>query len=99
MDIKTVNKISALARIAISPEEEVKIKNELSSILDYIGQLNKVNTEEVEPFYQTTGIVNSTRPDKYREDFKIDGDLNKKLIDQAPDRQDNFIKVKSILSR
>jgi len=75
------------------------MKSDLSSILDYIGQLNSVNTDSVEPLYQTTGLVNSMRTDEDRGEFKMDEDLNKKLIGQAPDKQERFLRVKSILNK
>ena len=99
MDSKTVKHIASLARLDITEKEEDKIKNELSSILGYIDQLNQVDTEGIEPLYQTTGLVNSLRPDEYKADFKMDEDLNHKLIGQAPNRESRFIKVKSVLNK
>ena len=75
------------------------MRDELSSILGYVEQLNKVNTDGVEPLYQITGLVNSMREDKNRGDFEMDEELNKKLIGQAPDKENRFIKVKSVLNK
>ena len=99
MDIKTIKHVSGLARVDLTEKEEEKMKTDLSSILSYIDKLNQVNTDEVEPLYQTTGLVNSMRSDEYRGDFKMDEALNSKLIGQAPAKQDNFIKVKSVLNK
>lgn len=99
MDLKTIKHIASLARLSLTEKEEEKMKTELSSILEYVEQLNSVNTEGIELLHQTTGLVNSMREDKYREDFKMAEDLNKKLIGQAPDKQERFIRVKSILNR
>ena len=71
MDSKTIKHVAGLARIRLTEKEEDKMKGELSSVLDYISQLNKVNTENVEPLYQTTGLVNSVRKDEYRKDFEM----------------------------
>ena len=98
MDIKTIKHVAALARIEITQKEEEKIKDELSSILGYIEHLNKVNTENIEPLYQVTGLVNSMREDKSGH-FKMDEVLNQKLIGQTPHKKDRFIKVKSILNK
>lgn len=99
MDSKTIKHIASLARIGLTQKEEDKMKDELGSIISFIEQLNKVNTDNIEPLYQTTGLVNSMRSDEYRGDFKIDEALNSKLIGQAPAKQDNFIKVKSVLNK
>ena len=99
MDSKTIQHIASLARLSLNGKEEDKIKIELLSILGYIEQLNQVNTEGVEPLYQTTGLVNSMRGDKHRRDFEMSEELNNKLIGQAPDKQERFVRVKSILNK
>ena len=99
MDSKTIKHIASLARLKISDKDEEKMKKELSSVLGYVEQLNTVNTEGVEPLYQTTGLVNSVREDKHRGDFEMTEDLNRKLIGQAPNKENGFVKVKSVLSK
>ena len=56
---KEVKHIAGLARIKISAKEEKSLKKDLSSILEYIDKLNEVNTDKVEPLYQTTRLVDS----------------------------------------
>lgn len=96
---KEVKHIVKLARIELSGKEEEKFKGELSSILDFVNKLKEVNTDNVEPLYQTTGIVNSTRPDESRGEFVMNEDLNEKLIGQAPHKENRFVKVKSVLNK
>ncbi len=95
---KEVKHIAELARIKINGKEEKSLKKDLSSILEYIDKLNEVNTDKVEPLYQTTGLVDSFRSDEPRGDFKMDENLNEKLIGQAPHKEGRFVKVKSVLS-
>lgn len=99
LDNKEIKHVAQLARIKITEKEEEKFRKELSSILDYINKLNEVNTEGVEPLYQTTGLVNSMRPDEHRKDFEMNEDLNKNLIGQAPDKEERFVKVRSVLNK
>ena len=96
MDIKHIAK---LARIKLTEKEEEKFDKELSSVLDFIDQLNKVDTSKVEPAYQITGLVNSFRSDEHRKDFEMNEDLNEKLVGQAPSKEAGFIKVGSVLSK
>ena len=96
---KEVGHIAQLVRIKLTEKEEGEFKRELSSILDFVKKLNELDTENVEPLYQVTGIVNALRTDEYRKDFEMDENLNEKLIGQAPSRQDRFIKVKSVLRK
>lgn len=96
---KDIDHIASLARIKINEKEKDKLKKDMSSILGYIDKLNKIKTENIEPISQTTGITNAFRADKNRKEFKMDEELNEKLIGQAPHKKERFIKVKSILKK
>ena len=99
MDIKTIKHLLSLARVKLGVKEEEKMKDDLSSILKYIEQLNKVETGNVGPLYQTTGLTNSLRIDDHRNDFAMTEELKDKLIGQAPNKRDGFIEVKSVLKK
>lgn len=96
---KDVQRVAALARINLAEKEGKKFQKDLSSVLGYIEKLNEVDTARVNPLYQTTGLVNATRPDEYRKDFVMDETLNELLIGQAPHTQNRFINVKSVLQK
>lgn len=96
---KEVEHIAQLARIKLTKIEKEKFKKELSLILDYVNKLSELDTEKVEPLYQTTGITNALRPDEYRKDFEMNEELNEKLIGQAPHKENRFIKVRSVLKK
>ncbi|HXK40616.1 MAG: hypothetical protein A3J47_03425 [Candidatus Yanofskybacteria bacterium RIFCSPHIGHO2_02_FULL_43_22] len=96
---KEVEHITQLARIKLTEKEKDKFRKELSLILDYVKKLNELDTEKIEPLYQTTGIVNASRPDEYRKDFEMTEDLNEKLIGQTPHKENRFVKVRSVLKK
>ena len=96
---KEISHLAELAIIKLGGEEKDKLKKDLSSILDYINKLNEVDTDNVEPLYQTAGLINSVRDDKDRNEFKMNDTLNEKLIGQAPHKENRFVKVKSVLKR
>ena len=91
--------IAKLARINIEPEKRDQLKKDLSAILDYIEKLNKADTNSVEPLYQTTGLINTTRADNSRGEFPMTKKLEELLIGQAPQSQNRFVRVKSILKK
>ena len=96
---KEVKHIAQLARIKLSDEEEKRLSKDLSSILDYVAQLNEVDTEGVEPLYQAGGAVNQTRADEQTGWFNLLADDKDRLVGQAPHLENRFIKVKSVLRR
>ena len=59
-----VKKVAKLANLPITDEETDKYSDQLSKILDYIDQLNSVDTKGVEPTYNVTDLENVIRPDE-----------------------------------
>ena len=58
-----VRHIAKLARLKLSDAEVEKFSKELTSILQYIEKLNEVDTSNVEPTAQVTGLTNVFRED------------------------------------
>ena len=63
ISLEEITKIASLARIRLSSNEEKRHAETISAVLDYMKILNKVDTANVEPTAQVTGLVNVTRPD------------------------------------
>ncbi|MBD3282123.1 MAG: Asp-tRNA(Asn)/Glu-tRNA(Gln) amidotransferase subunit GatC [Candidatus Portnoybacteria bacterium] len=89
---KQVKHIAKLARIKLTEKEEEKFAKEISSILDYIDKLNEVDTKNISPISQVTGLKNMVRDDSSPKKEK-----NEKILNQAPDKKDNYFKVPKIL--
>lgn len=89
-----VQHIAKLARLGITKEEEEKFAMELSSILDYIEKLKKVNISKIEPTSHSIKIENVMREDQSKEK-KLE--TRKKLIEMAPEKKEGYLKTKPIL--
>ena len=61
-----VKHIAKLARLQLTPEEVEKMAKELTSILQYVDMLSEVDTTNVEPIAQVTGLTNALREDIVR---------------------------------
>lgn len=92
IDEKTVRRIARLARIRISAEESKRLEGELSGILDWVKQLDEVDTEGVEPM---TRVVAMTL--KMREDKVTDGNIADDVVANAPERADHFYVVPKVV--
>ena len=90
-----VKHIAKLARIELSDKEMGKFQKELSSILDYVEQLNKVDTKNIESIKQITGLKGIIRKDEESR-YKIEN-TRSKLLKNAPTRKGEYIKVPKIL--
>ena len=58
-----VRKVAKLANLPLNDNDIDRYSDQLSEILDYIDQLNQVNTESIEPTFNLTGLKNVTRDD------------------------------------
>lgn len=91
---KEIQHIANLARLDLTDKELKIYGSQLSDILNYINQLQKVNTDEVEPTAQVTGLENVMREDKVEEWANDERDS---ALEQAPDKEKRFVKVKRVL--
>jgi len=66
IDIKHIAKLSNLI---LTDAEENEFDGQLNDILSYIEQLNKVDTVNIEPTAQVTGLKNVTRNDNFTDDM------------------------------
>jgi aspartyl-tRNA(Asn)/glutamyl-tRNA(Gln) amidotransferase subunit C len=58
-----VQHIALLSRLALSKEESEKFAGQLSQILDYAAQLNRLDTSGVEPTFHAVPLANVFRED------------------------------------
>ncbi|HUC87175.1 MAG TPA: Asp-tRNA(Asn)/Glu-tRNA(Gln) amidotransferase subunit GatC [Candidatus Saccharimonadales bacterium] len=87
-----VRRIAALANIGLEEAEIERMAAELDKIVGFVEQLQDVDTSDVPPTDQVTGLVDVVRPDEVRSDYTRD-----ELLANAPDQQDGFFKVKRVL--
>jgi aspartyl-tRNA(Asn)/glutamyl-tRNA(Gln) amidotransferase subunit C len=92
IDQEQVHKVSLLARLALTPEEEVQFTTQLGSILDYFEQLSELDVTNVEPTTRAIDVSNITRPD----DLQPWGDRDA-ILNNAPDQDGDFFKVPKIM--
>ena len=86
-----IKKIAQLARLELTPEEESRYAEEISAVLDYMKILNEVDTKNIEPTAQVTGLKNIIRTDEAKK-----CSANKKLIGQMPKVYANELSVPGV---
>ncbi len=92
VDEATVRRIARLARIKITDEEAKGLEGELSAILDWVEQLEEVDTDSVEPMTRVVPIQL-----KQREDKVTDGEKADEIVANAPMSEDNFFVVPKVV--
>jgi len=79
IDAATVAKIARLARLKVPEEEQARLAGELSGILDWIEQLNEVDTADVEPLASVSDVTLPVRADAV-----TDGGIAARVLANAP---------------
>ncbi len=89
-----VEHLAQLAQLTLTSQERQKLQKQLSEILDYVGQLNKLKTAEVEPTSQVTGLENVFRQDEPSPSLS-----QKEVLSEAKETKNSFFKVKAVFER
>ena len=89
-----IQHLADLARLKINDKETEQYSRELSAILHYVKKLNRVKTEKVSPTAQAVELENVFRADQI--DSTYSQKTRKSIINQAPEKQGDLIKVKAI---
>ncbi len=84
---ETIEYVGILAKLELSGEEKEQAKKDMGRMLDYIDQLNELDTEGVEPMSHVFPVQNV-----FREDVVTNGDDHEAMLANAPERrEDSYI--------
>ena len=99
MNEEGVKKLAELSRLELTDDEIAEYAGEFSDILGYVDSLKSAVSDENEIDAGDLILESSTNRNVVREDIetKESGLSTKKLIREAPDSMDNYIKVKKVL--
>ena len=88
-----VKKVAQLARLELNEGEINQHAKQLEKILEYIKQLEKINTENVPCTTRAIEVVNVLRKDQ-----KKNYENSEQILDLAPSRENKFFKVPKIIN-
>ena len=88
-----IKKVAKLARLELNESEIQQHADQLEKILDYIKQLEKINTENISCTTRAIEVVNV-----FRKDERKDYENSEELLDLAPSRENTFFKVPKIIN-
>ena len=92
IDAATVRRVAKLARIAEAEDRLEPLARELSGILQWIEQLNEVDTDGVQPMASTEAVKLPLR-----EDVVTDGGDRDKVLSNAPKADRGFFVVPKVV--
>lgn len=87
-----VRHIAKLARLRLSEEEQRLMAEQLSSILDYVEQLNELDVSQVEPLTHVLDLVNATREDVVEQRI-----THEEALRNAPSADSDYFRVPRVI--
>ena len=92
IDKDTVKHISKLARISLEEKKIDSLSKDLTSIMKFIENLNKLNTDEIEPL---SSIINASL--KSRKDEVKDEKIRDQVLKNSPEKNEEFFVVPKVI--
>ena len=92
LDTNTINKIAKLARIKLSEEEAKDLLKDMNSILDWVEQLNEVNTDSIEPLANISSSILPKRKDESK-----DVNSSDEILQNSPDKLEGYFAVPKVV--
>ncbi|MBO6978344.1 MAG: Asp-tRNA(Asn)/Glu-tRNA(Gln) amidotransferase subunit GatC [Prochlorococcus marinus XMU1428] len=88
-----VKKVAHLARLELNENEISNHAKQLEKILEYIKQLERINTDDVPCTTRAIEVTNIFRKDEMKNSDCID-----ELLGLGPSREDKYFKVPKIMN-
>ena len=88
-----VKKVAHLARLELNENEITNHAEQLEKILDYIRQLEKIDTNDVPSTTRAIEVINV-----FRKDENKNSDCTEELLELAPSKEDQYFKVPKIMN-
>jgi aspartyl-tRNA(Asn)/glutamyl-tRNA(Gln) amidotransferase subunit C len=87
-----VRKVAALARLALAPEELVRMRDDMEAILEYVDALSELDTRDVPPTTHPLELRTPLRPDEVHDVLPVEEALR-----CAPERDGNALLVPKVI--
>jgi aspartyl-tRNA(Asn)/glutamyl-tRNA(Gln) amidotransferase subunit C len=91
LSIDQVRKVAKLARLELSEADLARMQPQLSAILDYVAQLERLDTEGVEPLAHPLPVQNVFREDEPAPSLPVD-----EALKNAPIRTGDYFGVPAV---
>jgi aspartyl-tRNA(Asn)/glutamyl-tRNA(Gln) amidotransferase subunit C len=97
--VEDVERVAELAHLELMPEETPRMLRDLNAILDYVAELNELDTAGVAPLAQVTELVDAAGKGVLRADVVLPSLDRAAVMQQAPETDQAFFKVPKVIER
>ena len=97
--VEEVERVAELAHLELTPEETPGMLRDLNAILEYVAELNELDTAGVEPLAQISELLDATGSGPLRADALRPSLDRAVVMAQAPETDQVFFKVPKVIER
>lgn len=99
VSVQDVERVAELAHLELAPEEAGGMLRDLNAILDYVAELNEIDTAGVEPLAQVSELQTGVGTTKLRPDTLVPSLDRGAVLRAAPETDGAFFKVPKVIER
>jgi aspartyl-tRNA(Asn)/glutamyl-tRNA(Gln) amidotransferase subunit C len=96
--VADVERVAELAHLELAPEETPRMLRDLNAILDYVAELNGLDTSGMAPLAQVSELENAPAA-ALRPDRLVPSLDRATVMSQAPETDGVFFKVPKVIER
>lgn len=97
--LEDVGRVAELANLELTPDESARMLQDLNAILDYVGELNELDTAGLAPLAQVSELASAASAAALRPDIPMPCLDRAEVMKQAPETDGVFFKVPKVLER
>jgi aspartyl-tRNA(Asn)/glutamyl-tRNA(Gln) amidotransferase subunit C len=101
--MEDVEKVAELANLDLAADEKPRMQRDLNAILEYVAQLNALDTKGVEPLAQVSDLIDAGSDAGHGEALRVDAlrpSLDRtRVMEEAPDTDGVFFKTPKVIER
>ena len=97
--VEEVERVAELAHLELLPEETASMLHDLNAILDYVAELNVLDTTGIVPLAQVTELVDAAGSESLRADLALPSLDRTVVLSQAPQTDGVFFQVPKVIER
>jgi aspartyl-tRNA(Asn)/glutamyl-tRNA(Gln) amidotransferase subunit C len=103
VSLEEVERVAELANLDLEADEKPRMQRDLNAILDYVAQLNELDTSRVEPMAQVSELLDAGADTGHGAALRVDAlraSLNRaEVMEEAPETDGAFFKTPKVIER
>ncbi len=99
VSVEDVERVAELAHLELAPDEMPGMVRDLNAILDYVADLNQLDTCGVTPLAQVSELEGAGGASSLRDDTVVPSLPRTAVMSQAPETDGAFFKVPKVIER